>query len=79
MKRKRRKLPARMVVIWDQRETARLVEACERLHSLILDLTVLLAEPKRRAEAAAATRRLRAEAAGAEAAQCVLNGGQPQN
>jgi hypothetical protein len=58
-KRKKGKLPARVLILWSAAEQQRFSEAVERLYSAINALEVILAEPKRRAEQANLTRKLK--------------------
>lgn len=61
MKRKGRKTVPTML-FWSRAEQRRFIDAVEKLVSTVNDLQVILAEPKRRAEAAAKTRAAREEA-----------------
>lgn len=60
-RRKKAALPC--LILWDRRQQARFIEAVERLQSLVNDLDVLLAAPKRRSAAAKAANATRAAAA----------------
>jgi prophage DNA circulation protein len=58
--RKKRQTP--IMLLWSKQEQRRFVDAVERLISAIGDLQMVLAEPKRRAEAANNTRNVKAMA-----------------
>ena len=66
VKRKRRPVP--IMLLWSRQEQRRFIDAVERLVAAIGDLESILAEPKRRAKLAAATRKAKEAAKQAVAA-----------
>jgi hypothetical protein len=66
-------LPARVMLLWSKSEMRRFSETVERLCAAIGQLEVILAEPVRRAEAAAVSRKLKVEMATAARNAIVKN------
>jgi hypothetical protein len=54
---RKRKNPIPIILFWSKREQKRFIDAVERFISAVGDIESLLVEPKRRAQAAAATRK----------------------
>lgn len=64
MGKRKRKSSVPILLCWSKRDQLRFVEAVERFQSLVNDLEVVLAAPKRRSEAARKANETRKAAAG---------------
>ena len=67
MSKKKSNMAGRTVWFWSKAEFVRFQQAIERLVAAVADLETILQEPKRRAEASAAARKLKVAAAEARA------------
>ena len=69
-KRRKPRLPARLLILWSADEQQRLIDTLERLHSVVADLVIWSESEKQRRSAAAtkanATRKANAQAAATE-------------
>lgn len=68
MGKRKRKSSMPILLCWSKRDQLRFIEAVERFQSLVNDLEVILASPKRRSEAARKANETR------KAAAAVVNG-----